>query len=142
MISHSMLEADSDKQREAAFVKYAKQAGIEHEIKYIIWQGNSRQQLEAYKDKWFNIGQNTGIICVNDMAAMAVKSITGNRFKVYGIDGIDEAIAAGITTVKQPFAEMAQKAIELLCRQQKLAEKWVSKRVTIKGELIIGDENE
>lgn len=138
MISHSMLDADSDKQREAAFLRYCQASSIEHTIEYIPWQGDIRKEINARKEKLLDNRRKTAVICVNDMAAIAVKSIVGSEAEVYGIDGLEEAIASGITTIKQPFAEMAAKTIELLCIQQRLAEKWNSKKITIKGSLIAG----
>ncbi len=137
-VSHSGLDADSDKQREAAFVKYAKLAGIAHSIGYVPWQGDVRAAAALQKEQWLAGSGRTAIICVNDLVAVDIKSIVGDNAVVYGIDGLSQALAAGITTIKQPFAEMAKKCIELLCRQQKLSQNWNSRKVVIKGELITG----
>ncbi len=138
-VSHSGLDADSDKQREAAFVKYAKAAGIAHSIGYVPWQGDVAAAADSQKGRWL-AAERTAIICVNDLVAIDVKSVVGDKAMVYGIDGLSQALAAGITTIKQPFAEMAKKSIELLCRQQKLAGKWSSTRIQIKGQLISGEK--
>jgi len=137
-VSHSGLDADSDKQREAAFIKYAKFAGVAHSIGYVPWQGNIKAAAASQKEKWLSGSGKTAIICVNDLVAIDVKSVVGDKAVVYGIDGLSQALDAGITTIKQPFAEMAKKCIELLCRQQKLSQKWNSKKVVIKGQIITG----
>lgn len=135
-VSHSGLDADSDKQREIAFKKYCSKADKPFKIDYVPWHGDVKAAVEALSDDWFDCSADVAIVCVNDMVAVNVKAVVGDKFRVYGIDGLEQALAQNITTIKQPFTEMAEKAIELLYRQQKLAEKWSSKKVSIKGELI------
>ncbi len=140
-VSHSGLDADSDKQREKAFLKYCSKHSIEHYVNYVPWQGNVKDAVCRQKHNWLT-GNKTAIICVNDLVAVEVRQNVDDSVLVYGIDGLQQAVEAGITTVKQPFAEMAKKCIELLCRQQKLGQRWKSRKIEIKGSLVKGISNE
>lgn len=138
-VNHSGLDADSDKKRQAAFMKYSEEANVLQQVAFVPWQGNVGNSLKNQIADW-KIDKETAIICVNDLVAIKVREMVSDKVLVLGIDGFDEAVAMGITTVKQPFKEMAKKCIELLCRQQKLGDKWKCKRIEIKGQLIKGQK--
>lgn len=141
-VSHDGLDADSDRQREDAFKRWCLRKSVPHRLVRVPWRGDVPAALRASRKAWFGAGDSAGaaaqpaIICVNDDIALQVKTVCGADADVYGIDGLPEAVAAGIPTYAQPMKEMARKAIELLADQQEQHVNWMARQVYCRGELV------
>ena len=103
------------------------------------------ETLAANSAQWFGppcgrsrkaAADDPAVICVNDDLALRVRAACGPDVDVYGIDGLPEALAAGIPTIVQPMRDMARKAIELLAAQQKQNVHWQAQAVYCRGELV------
>jgi len=135
-ITHKGLEADSDRRREEAFELYCKQEGLPHRVVRVPWAGDITGTIRRNRRKWLGEPRDQAVICVNDAVALQVRGAAGATVDVYGIDGLPEALAAGIPTYAQPMKTMARKAIELLRAQQKQSVEWEARQVYCRGRLI------
>jgi DNA-binding LacI/PurR family transcriptional regulator len=135
-VSHEGLEADSTRVREEAFLSVCHKRKLANRIVRLPWRGDTVNRLRENKDLWFPRPTVHAALCINDVAALTVRSVMGPDLAVYGIDGLPQATAAGIPTYQQPMREMAAGAIRLLSEQQKKGEKWKARRVYCKGQLL------
>ena len=135
-ISHDGLNADSDHQREEAFLLHCAKENLPYQLVRVAWQGDMAAAIRRHQHDWFGDPQDLAVICVNDDVAIHAKAAGGPKLDVYGIDGLPEAVGAGIPTYAQPMKEMAQKVIELLAAQQKQSENWHAQSVYCRGKLI------
>ena len=135
-VSHSRLGADSDKDREEAFMRLCRDRALAHRLVRVPWKGNVPGAVQLNRRRWLHGLNDPAVLCVNDDVAVAVRRSMPDRVPVFGIDGLPEAIAAGIPTVSQPMAAMAQRAIQMLREQQRMGVSWVSRRVFCKGRLV------
>lgn len=98
--------------------------------------GDIEGVLQCHHRNWFGAPSRLSVLCVNDDVAIKVRAVAGRKIDVYGIDGLPEAVAAGIVTYRQPFARMARTALELIRRQQALGTKWIAREVRCRGKLL------
>ena len=94
--------------------------------------------LRAHRQDWFGGLGGLGILCVNDPVALAARGALGPRAAVYGIDGLPEAVAAGLPTVRQPLETMAAAAADALYRQQAEGDAWQAGELRFRGEPVGG----
>ena len=83
-------------------------------------------------------GRRPGVVCVHDPLAEQARSVLGETARLYSIDGTPEAVAAGITTVEQPLAQMARASLRLLSEQQAKGADWRAREVRFRGRLRTG----
>ena len=137
LVSHSGLNADSDRQREEAFLALCNRRRLPHKLVRVPWRGGIEAALLRNRKKWFAALPCPAVICVNDAVAIAVRKVLCKASTaVYGIDGLPDAIAAGIPTYRQPMTQMARHAVRLLGEQQKKESRWKARRIYCKGCLV------
>ncbi|NQU40224.1 MAG: LacI family DNA-binding transcriptional regulator [Lentisphaerae bacterium] len=138
-VSHAGLNADSDRLREQAFTETCRDGGLTHQIVRVPWKGNTVEVLAAARHEWFPVARRgtRAVLCVNDTLALRVKSMLGTSWQVYGIDGLDEAVGAGIPTYRQPFGGMARQALRRLQAQRETSRPWKRRCVEVTGHLIV-----
>lgn len=135
-ISHSRLDADSDRDREEAFLRLCRDRALPHRLVRVPWKGNVLGAVQLGRQRWLQGLNDPAILCVNDEVAVAVRHGVPEPIPVCGIDGLPEAIDAQIPTVSQPMAAMAQRALRMLREQQRMGISWASRRVFCKGRLV------
>ncbi|MBN1257627.1 MAG: GntR family transcriptional regulator [Planctomycetes bacterium] len=135
MISHKGLGADSDRQREEAFVELCTKQFLPHRLVRVPWGGDIPKTLQRNRKNWFTMPKRQAVICVNDEIALQVKTVIGDGRQVYGIDGLPEALAKRIPTVCQPMELMARKAVQLLSDQREKGAEWHAQEVFCKGKI-------
>lgn len=135
-VSHSRLDADSDRDREEAFLALCRDRALPHRLVRVPWKGNVPGAVRLSGRKWLHGLKDPAVLCVNDDVAFAVRRELPDWVPVCGIDGLPEAVAAHIPTVSQPMAAMAQLATTMLREQQRKGVSWKSRRVFCKGRLI------
>jgi len=140
-VSHSGLEADSDRQREEAFSAECARRGMAGRVVRVPWKGDVHSVLCANARQWFMAKPKMAAICVNDQVALEVLNVVPSSVAVYGVDGRKAAVEVGVTSYAQPMAAMADKAIQLIYNQQKLGAAWQARAVYCRGKLV-GRKNE
>ena len=81
---------------------------------------------------------SAALICVNDAVALRMRDLTPGSCRLYSIDGTEAAVSRGISSYRQPMAEMAKACLDALGRQQRLGEKWKAGEYRFKGEIAGG----
>ncbi len=82
----------------------------------------------------------TAVFAANDHMALGTLEAlkrAGRRAAVEGFDGIPEAEEAGLTTVRQPLADMARRAGETLRRWLETGRTPERKTTRLSGELVV-----
>jgi DNA-binding LacI/PurR family transcriptional regulator len=131
--------ADSERERCEAFVQGCAKAGVRSKSFVVPWGvGLAEALVRARREGLGGDGAGTALFCVHDGLALRVAEVVGRASPIYGIDGEPEAVAAGITTVRQPLARMAGLALKLLREQQAKGAKWRAREVRCRGELVAG----
>jgi len=85
---------------------------------------------------WFRDGRELAVVAVNDYVALQVKLVRPS-LRVYGIDGLAQAVENGIATYRHPMGAMGRLALKMIMEQQTLGRTWHARRRTLKGELIV-----
>jgi len=135
LVTHAGLNADSDHQREDAFAAACARHNLPPRSVSVVWGQDTAQQVAANAGAWFAGGPGLAVVGVNDDIAAHVKRAAPGR-PVYGIDGLPHALAAGVVSYRQPMAAMAERAVELLFAQQRLASSWRPTQVRLRGKLV------
>lgn len=135
-LSHSELNADSDREREEYFTASCVARGWPHRIERVPWRGDSYSLVAENIEAWAPRQFKTAILCVNDDLALEVCKARQSNSLVYGIDGLPEALRAGVVTYRQPMAKMARQVIKFLFDQQLRAHDWQARRAHFKGDLL------
>jgi DNA-binding LacI/PurR family transcriptional regulator len=136
-VSHAGLGADSDRLREEAVAQWCAQQAVTCRVVRVPWRGDAAGALRRNRRRWFPspLAARRAVVCVNDDTALQVRAVLGPGERIYGIDGLDEAVAAGVVTYRQPFPAMARWAYRLLDGQRGLVHPWRMRRIALKGTL-------
>ena len=135
LVTHSGLNADSDRQREEAFGAACERLGLPHRSVSVVWGKDIGEQVAANAAAWFAAGPALAAVGVNDEIAAHLKRAAPGQ-SVYGIDGLPHALASGVISYRQPIAKMAERAVELLLTQQRLGSSWRPTQVRMRGKLV------
>ena len=131
--------ADSERERCEAFARECATAGFRSKSFVVPWgAGLAEALVRARREGLGDEGAGTALFCVHDGLALRVAEVVGRSSPIYGVDGDPEAVAAGITTVRQPLARMAGLALKLLREQQAGGAEWHAREVRCRGELVGG----
>lgn len=122
-VTHSNRCYDSDFAREKSFRLECLKRNVEGRILRLPIEKEAEIPSGAFTDC-------SCIFAINDDMAKRLIPFTGQT-PLFGIDGL----YAEITSYRQPMAEMAEKVVELLYKQQDREEQWYPRRIYIKGEL-------
>jgi len=136
-VNHDEEMVDSNRERLVGFERRCRKHGIPYEIHVMPREGNrvpaARRLIEtAYP--WAD-GEPLGFVCANDSLARTVRSMCRPDSPVYGIDGVVEPHER-IVTISQPLDRMAEKAVDLLFKQQGLGDRWTATQVRLRGTLV------
>ena len=121
--------------RQEAFEAWCKRHGVDHEVIGVPWRGDYAAAIADRLAEWSKQGRQTALVCLNDDVACSIKASVGERLPVYGIDGLEKAWLAGVTSYRQPMERMAAEAVAMIRNQQK--GKWTPVRKLCRGELAI-----
>jgi len=135
-IGHGGLDIDSARQRQEQFTAECGKRNIPQRVVRVPWRGDTRAALRRNARRWFSTGSALAVVCVHDPIALHVAEQQTGARGIYSIDGSPEAVTAGVWTYRQPMREMAERCIELLCRQQRQGTRWRAKQRYCRGELI------
>lgn len=134
-LGHSDLHADSDDEREAAYLAWCQEHGIEPKVLRVPYRGDMEAAIRKQRRIWFGSKSSPTLLCINDPVAIAAYRVLGPKTMVYGIDGHPEALALGLPTIQQPLTEMATATVDALYRQQQEGGKWRARELRFKGTI-------
>ena len=140
-LGHQGSVGDSERERQNSFKRWCSRNGVPNAVFQAKWGGNLSEAFLDVRRYIAERGCRTGLVCVNDPLAMAATTAIGARMPVYGIDGRAEAVAMGVTTIRQPLERMARMVLRLLRKQQTQGIDWQAREVRCRGRLI-GKERE
>lgn len=135
-VNHEGDFADTDALRQKSFTDWCSKQGVEHEMATVPWRGHYAAAVADKLKRWGRLGRPVAIVCVNDDVACSIKGAVGDRMAVYGIDGLPMAKNLGVTSYRQPMAQMAGEAVEMIRRQQYLGADWKAEQKYCRGRLI------
>jgi DNA-binding LacI/PurR family transcriptional regulator len=137
-VGYSGGRADSERERVEAFETWCSEQGVRHALHQVPFGVDNAASLDKARREGLWDGRRPCIVCVNDVLALRLRSRMDGSARLFGIDGIPEAVAAGITTVEQPLARMARVALRLLWEQKVKGARWRAREVRCRGRLIVG----
>lgn len=137
-VGYGNSHADSELERLETFRSLCSERGVRYVCHEVPYGRGTEKSLRKAQMKGLGAGQRPGIVCVHDALALQVRSVLGEAPRLYSIDGTPAAVAAGITTVEQPLAQMAQVALQMLKEQQTKGPDWRAREVRIDGRLRLG----
>lgn len=128
---------DTNKERRSSFVAECKKRGFSCTFSEFPWEGNADPALlRTCKKQIQKSGNNTAVVCVNDVIALKALSAVPENCPVYSIDGKPEAVSKGIISYSQPMNQMAKCCLQALKQQCLKGEKWKASEYLFKGELL------
>jgi DNA-binding LacI/PurR family transcriptional regulator len=128
--------ADSESERLDALMNLCEAGGIPYACHAISRNGDMDAGLRQARGEGLGSDARTGIVCAHDALAVRARAVLGAAARLYSIDGTPAAVAAGVTTVEQPLARMAAKALSLLREQRTGGAAWRAREFRFKGKLI------
>lgn len=134
-VAHADSPGETSRLRQTAFEMYCRRRRLDYRVVAVPWDGDVDAVLREYRTEWFGKSGNPAVICVNDEVALKVRSLLAGDVPVCGIDGLPQAAEAGIVSYAQPIEEMAETALDLIRRQQKLGSAWTPRQVRCRGAL-------
>jgi DNA-binding LacI/PurR family transcriptional regulator len=134
-VNHNGLGADSDHEREAAFVRYCREHRLRSRVVPVSWGGDAAAELRSQAADWLRESTGLAVVGVNDSIAVQVRSAYPS-LATYGVDGLPAAVQKGVVSVRQPMERMARAAVRLLVEQEKLGERWKPRKRLFAGELV------
>ena len=135
-VGHQGSVGDSERERLDSFKRWCSKHGVRHADFNVAWGENPSETFLDVRRYGAERDCRTGLVCANDHLAMLAVQAIGTRMPVYGIDGRPEAIAMGVTTVRQPLERMARVALRLLRKQQSQGAEWRAREVCCRGRLV------
>ena len=123
-VTHSDLNADSDKMREEAF----RQRCAAYGLKGTVVALPQKTELRGRPEK---IAADATVFCVNDAMASRLRPYLSGQL-LLGIDGLN----TNLVSCKQPMAAMARAAVASVLQQQHKSSRWKAKKIFFKGELV------
>jgi DNA-binding LacI/PurR family transcriptional regulator len=137
-VGYGNSHADSELERLDAFRSLCSERGVRYVCHEVPYGRGTEKSLRKAQMEGLGAGQRPGVVCVHDALALQVRSVLGETPRLYSIDGTPAAVAAGITTVEQPLAQMAKVALQMLKEQQTKGADWRAREVRIDGRLRLG----
>lgn len=135
-LSHSGLVADSERLREEAFREACARHGVAHRLERVPWRQDAAAHLGPRVRGWLARPRCAAVLCVNDALALAARAVLPAGVGLYGIDGMEAAAEAGVVSVRQPIAKMADRAVRLLAEQASRGPRWKARTVSLPGTLV------
>ncbi len=127
----------SEVSRLEAYMRWCARHKLEGRHFAVTNQPDREPELSRAVEQGLGRGRRKAVLCVHDELAIQVVGALGRSDGVYGIDGDPSAVAAGITTVKQPLERMVKTAFRLLREQQNRGDKWRPRVVRCRGVLVV-----